>query len=267
MKERIDFDAQFNAYMEEWADKLLEQGKKAEEIEDMIPEAYEAWAKESEKYFDGMTGCELTDMLGAYLDECISVPDILLEKIKEQPACADDVYELFCQERTEDDKILLMNLMAEMGCLRPLRDYIAIVCRGEEGEMTEAATEALRYAGLDAVQAVQEVLEDETDPYIQERLLYVLVYAEPTVPGLAKPLCALMACTDHKAIVAGMMAFYGDDVCLPALKQAEQDPYISYIDYVEICDAIESLGGETDRKREFDGDDYYEMVQNGELDT
>ena len=32
MKQLIDFDTQFNEYMDSWADKLLKEGKKAEEI-------------------------------------------------------------------------------------------------------------------------------------------------------------------------------------------------------------------------------------------
>ena len=36
MKQLIDFDAQFNEYMDEWADKLLKQGKKAEAIAESL---------------------------------------------------------------------------------------------------------------------------------------------------------------------------------------------------------------------------------------
>ena len=76
----------------------------------------------------------------------------------------------------------------------------------------------------------------------------------------------LMKQSKNKALIAGFMAAYGDDRCLEALHQAENARDISYIDYVEICDAIEALGGETARDREFDGDEYYEMIHNGGLE-
>ena len=45
--------------------------------------------------------------------------------------------------------------------------------------------------------------------------------------------------------------------------EAAASKEINYIDYTEICNAIEMLGGEPDRKREFDGDAYYEMMKQG----
>ena len=51
MKQLIDFDAQFNQYMDDWADALLKKGKKPEEIEEMIPDAYQNWAKQAREYF------------------------------------------------------------------------------------------------------------------------------------------------------------------------------------------------------------------------
>ena len=38
MKQLIDFDRQFNEYMDNWAEELLKQGKKPEEIEELIPQ-------------------------------------------------------------------------------------------------------------------------------------------------------------------------------------------------------------------------------------
>ncbi len=262
MKALIDFDKQFNEYMDSWADKLLAQGKKAEEIEEMIPEAYEKWAADAEKYFDDVDSEELVQMLGAYMDEEIDVPDILIDKISQNKECEKSVYRMFMEERNEADTILLMNILADMNSELPLEEYIRIVLRNEQDEICEAATEALKYIKGIAPRIIS-AYEEENDTAVKEKLMYILVYSEPKPKDLSAKLNALMLESDNKAVVAGMMSFYGDEKCIPALKEAENDEYISYIDYVEICDAIEALGGETDRKREFDGDDYYEMMQNG----
>ena len=37
---------------------------------------------------------------------------------------------------------------------------------------------------------------------------------------------------------------------------------LNYLDYLEIRDAIEELGGEVKTEREFAGDEYYESMKN-----
>lgn len=263
MKKLIDFDAQFNEYMESWADKLLNEGKKAEDIEALIPEAYQKWAKKAKEYFDNVTPSELVKILGAYLDEDINVPDILIDKIIEQPQCEREVYELFIEDRSDNDRIMLMNILSDMGSLLPVRENINLLCVSENQELAEAAAEALKYSGVEAQKEILEVYNDEYDVDVKEKLIYVLVYSEPKVNGLADKLIELMNVSENRGIIAGMMSFYGDDRCLPILKIAENSEDINYIDYVEICDAIEALGGETKREREFDGDEYYEMMHSG----
>ncbi|MBE7093031.1 MAG: hypothetical protein E7365_07670 [Clostridiales bacterium] len=263
MKQLIDFDAQFNQYMDDWAETLLKKGKKPEEIEEMIPQAYQAWANKAKEYFSGMSVEELVKMLGAYLDEDINVPDILLDKIVETPECEKGVFDLFMEERSDSERVTLMNVLSDMGSKLFIQENINILCYSESEVLAEAAAEALKYAGEDAQKELLRVYGEEYDNETLEKIVYVLVYSEPKVEGLGEKLISLMNTTDNKAIIAGMMAFYGDDKCLPVLKTVENSKDINYIDYVEICDAIEALGGETSREREFDGDEYYEMMHNG----
>ncbi len=261
MKQLIDFDNQFNEYMDSWADELLKKGKKPEEIEELIPEAYQKWAEEASKYFDDVEPTELVKMLGAYLDEEIMVPDILIDKIISEPLCEKEVYELFLEERSDEDRILLMNVLADMNSKLPVSENINILLNSENEELAQAAAEALKYSG--AQDEILRVYNEEYDIDTREKLMYVLVYSEPKVTGLGLKLSELMNESPNRGIIAGMMAFYGDDSCLPILYLAEKSEDITYIDYVEICDAIESLGGETKRERDFDGDEYYEMMHSG----
>lgn len=265
MKELIDFDGQFNEYLEQWSEEMLKKGKKPEEIESEMPRIYEEWAKEAQKYFEELSAEELVKMLGAYMDEECGVPDILTEKIALTAACEQLVFDMLREERSENDKIVLMNILADMGSSLPAEEYIRIVRRNDDEQMSDAAAEALKYMH-GAEDRILQACDEEDDPAVKEKLMYALVYSEPKVKGLAQRLNALMEESPRKAVVAGLMSYYGDEKCLDALKKAENDRNIDYIDYVEICDAIEALGGETARDREFNGDGYYEMVQNGGLE-
>ena len=64
MKQLIDFDRQFNEYMDNWAEELLKQGKKPEEIEELIPQTYADWMKKASAYFAQVEDSELIAMLG-----------------------------------------------------------------------------------------------------------------------------------------------------------------------------------------------------------
>lgn len=265
MKELIDFDGKFNEYLEQYAEKMLKEGKKAEEIESAIPKIYEKWAQEASKYFDGMESSELVRMLGAYMDEECDVPDILLERISSDRGCEQDVYDMLKEDRCENDKIVLMNILADMGSSLPAQEYIRMICSMEDEDMSDSAAEALRYMP-EVSDDVLSAYDEADDVCVKEKLMYVLVYSSEKKEGLAQRLNELMEISSRKAVTAGLMSYYGDDKCLSALKKAEDDENIDYIDYVEICDAVEALGGETSRQREFNGDEYYEMVQNGGLE-
>ena len=66
---------------------------------------------------------------------------------------------------------------------------------------------------------------------------------------------------EKRALFASYLAKLGDDRAIPMLKEAAQSPDINYLDYVEVVNAIEELGGERPPEREFSGDPYYESLR------
>ena len=66
---------------------------------------------------------------------------------------------------------------------------------------------------------------------------------------------------DRRALFASYLAKFGDDRAIPMLTQAARDSDVNYLDYVEIVNAIETLGGERPPEREFAGDPYYESLR------
>lgn len=264
MKEIIDFDKKFVEYLEQWAQDLLDKGKKPEEIEEMIPETYSKFSKQAEEYFSDMNIDELAQMLGAYLDEEITPPDELVNLITAKSEGEDKLVEMLRQERSNQDKIMLMGMLSSSD--KPVEDYLKMILSYEDEELVEGATEALKYIPSQKLGPIKNAMVETDDMEIKERLVYILVYASPKTEGLADTLIYLLNNSPNKAVIAGLMASYGDEKCLPELKKAENFKDIDYIAYVEICDAIEELGGETTREREFDGDDYYEMMHSGGLE-
>ena len=64
---------------------------------------------------------------------------------------------------------------------------------------------------------------------------------------------------DRRALFAGYLGKLGDDRAMKDLMAAANDPELNYIDYLEIRNAIERLGG-TAPERTFEGDPTYEAL-------
>ena len=66
---------------------------------------------------------------------------------------------------------------------------------------------------------------------------------------------------ENRALYASYLAKYGDEGALPMLEHAAQEPDVNYLDFIELSNAIEQLGGERPPAREFSGDPYYESLK------
>ena len=67
---------------------------------------------------------------------------------------------------------------------------------------------------------------------------------------------------ERRGLYAGLLADMGDERAVEPLKEAAALSDLRYLDYLEIRDAIESLGGDPGQPREFNGDPDYETMRN-----
>ena len=65
---------------------------------------------------------------------------------------------------------------------------------------------------------------------------------------------------EHIAFFASLLGKLGDERAIPALTRAMQENGINYLDYIELRNAIEALGGDAPAERDFSGDPYYESL-------
>jgi len=98
---------------------------------------------------------------------------------------------------------------------------------------------------------------------IETSLLAVLERCakDATTAAEVEALAAVAQAKDRRALFASYLAKLGDDRALPALMKAALDDHINYLDYVEVVNAIEALGGERPPERDFSGDPYYESLK------
>ncbi|MBR4235446.1 MAG: hypothetical protein IKR85_05220 [Clostridia bacterium] len=274
MFELYDFDANFTAYSEKWIEMNKGKFKTFEQMEEAMPEVYLRWLNSPAAFLGGETpgaffqkydsAPELVKWVRLYDDGGISVPDQLLDRITDLGA--DSVKPLLYTAKNEayssSLRMLAVNLLKELDAGDAARDTCLelIDRRMKDDELADVAAELLQ---MNAASCKEEILErlDSVSPEARETYLDILA----NYPGDSRVFEALMQAfeTDpgNCALYASLLGKYGDERALPVLTDALDRPDINYLDYMELKNAIEMLGGECTHDREFAGDPYYETLK------
>ena len=262
MSRLIDYDAQFREYFDNWYELNRERYTKPEQIEEKLHSLYDEWAAKERAELDKMDIKQLMSFFMQYA-ECGEVPDLVCEAIVRKGREGEKgLYELYRAGMLSTPAVItIINLLAEMKSSLPYADYMALLSQSrEENEIAEAAAEALSEAPKEFFNDILSAFENARSVWARELLMNALVHIKADY-RLYDGLHQLLEASENTAFIAAMMAESGIERCLDDLKALEYSRDINYIDYVEICNAIEALGGETARDRQFEGDPYYEMMK------
>ncbi len=264
----IDIDSLFDSYISDYVYKNI--GKvNADEIENKIPELYEKFGQEKLKELDGkspeeyyrqFSGEELVACLKEHIQKGVSIPDYLCETITENVQNEQSLIKALDEESQEEFLLYVMNMLFEMDSKNCAKKFLELVIWDYSSPIKELATEFLKERA-DSVK--EEILmqfresNDETKEYLTEilsgcksddRVFDILIEQfvknEKNIP-----------------IYAGYLAKYGDDRALPFLLAEIEKEKISYADFEELRFAIEALGGEYNKERDFKSDKSYKKIK------
>ena len=113
------------------------------------------------------------------------------------------------------------------------------------------------------VQPILQVLNQANDAG-QEALLEVLSHFPGNEQTFRLAMKMFREKKERRAVFAGYLAKIGDDRALPELLDAAKEPGLSYLTFIEIRNAIESLGG-TCPERTYEDDPEYEALRDLDL--
>lgn len=273
----IDFDEKFAEYMQTWMVEHRADYGKIEEMEADVPMVSLRWLNEPADWLDGKTpgnffedytdGKELTDWMLAYMKTGISVPGPLLDRMAalgEAKPLIDVLSGELTKNRAERDNEVAMtciSLLMQMDSDEAAPLYIEyIIAQEGEDEVAEAAGEALCQLPQ-AREAMIAVLDRDMSEAARTAILDALVHMEPH-PDVYRWLTRMFLETnEQKALYASFLGKYGNEDAIDMLKAAAQEPELNYLEYLEIRNAIEALGGECDIVRDFNGDKYFETMK------
>lgn len=270
----INFDRAFERYMAEWIKENSEKYKDdMDVIEDMMPDVYLEFLKKPADFLDGVAPQNyfeqfdnadmLVNWLCDYIAQGVPVPDLLLERVTAlgNPAEKSLLALVARDDLPEETQMTAISLLREMESKAPMQRYIDYIASLEEpSDKGDLCAEALMSMGesvvepiLDALsgarQTGRDIFADVLSNYPGDERIYELMIER------------FVTRDERRALFASYLAKLGDERAIPMLKEAAQSPDINYLDYVEVVNAIEALGGERPPEREFSGDPYYESLR------
>ena len=270
----INFDRAFERYMAEWIKENSEKYKDdMDVIEDMMPDVYLEFLKKPADFLDGVAPQDyfeqfdnadmLVNWLCDYIAQGVPVPDLLLERVTAlgNPAEKSLLALVARDDLPEETQMTAISLLREMESKAPMQRYIDYIASLEEpSDKGDLCAEALMSMGESVVEPIlatlsgagqtgRDIFEDVLSNYPGDERIYELMIER------------FVTRDERRALFASYLAKLGDERAIPMLKEAAQSPDINYLDYVEVVNAIEALGGERPPEREFSGDPYYESLR------
>ena len=270
----INFDRAFEHYMAEWIKENSEKYKDdMDVIEDMMPDVYLEFLKKPADFLDGVAPQDyfeqfdnadmLVNWLCDYIAQGVPVPDLLLERVTAlgDPAEKSLLALIARDDLSEETQMTAISLLREMESKAPMQRYIDYIASLEEpNDKGDLCAEALMSMGESVVEPIlaalsgagqtgRDIFADVLSNYPGDECIYELMIER------------FVTRDERRALFASYLAKLGDERAIPMLKEAAQSPDINYLDYVEVVNAIEALGGERPPEREFSGDPYYESLR------
>ena len=270
----INFDRAIERYMAEWIKENSEKYKDdMDVIEDMMPDVYLEFLKKPADFLDGVAPQDyfeqfdnadmLVNWLCDYIAQGVPVPDLLLERVTAlgNPAEKSLLALVARDDLPEETQMTAISLLREMESKAPMQRYIDYIASLEEpSDKGDLCAEALMSMGESVVEPIlatlsgagqigRDIFADVLSNYPGDERIYELMIER------------FVTRDERRALFASYLAKLGDERAIPMLKEAAQSPDINYLDYVEVVNAIEALGGERPPEREFSGDPYYESLR------
>lgn len=266
----IDFDREYMRYA---ASKLKDMGDmKDAALEKALNDTMQAWLSEKadwlggktpDEYFSAMDGDGLTGLMADYCAAGMNVPEPLYRQLAARPDSAEALKTIVSDDRMgEQARATALRLLCDMNA-----DGVTDICVHlmEDGsDLVEMAAAWLMRAGYEAAEKLL-LAYDAADDAAREAILDVLCYY-PGVERTAQLLRSrLLSDHEHRAQHAAMAARLGDPGLIEPLQRLAALSEISYYDYKEIVNAIDSLGGDPGEERQFYGDPDYEFMRDPDV--
>lgn len=270
MIKTIDIDKLFDKYIEGFVYANI--GKiKPEEIEDKIPVLYEEFGNASIKELDGKTpntfykefsAKELLNCLKEHLEKGVLVSDFLCEAITSAENAGEELLNaLSCDysDNGEEFTAYLMNMISDTGTQVPVSRYLEFITGDYPENIGELATEFLCKTAENVKESVLNAYESSSGKG-RERIVEILSNIKNNERVFEILVCEFINRKENIPLYSSYLVKYGDLRAIEKLTEVIESDKIKYSDFEELRFAIEALGGEYNKTRDFSSDSTYKKI-------
>ena len=267
----IDFDARFFEFARKWV--AAHPGLTEDQIESSYNSMMEEWINAPADWLDGASpaayfdryadASELIELMQGYFDRKINLPEPLYARIVALGGeCAPLLRGIVADvDRSEDLRAEAMGMLRDIGDRGVDELLIAMVAGAQaQDELSDLAADVL--SGRDAATAARLL---DAYPDAPEHAQTLILDVCCNFPGDAR-ICdyllhRLRNQPEQRALNASLLAKLGDQRALEPLKEMLNLYDLRYLDYIELRDAVEALGGDAGEDRSFYGDPDFEALR------
>ena len=267
-----DFDEKFYDYVRTWA--ALHPGLTERQLEQSYNEMMLNWLNAPAKWLNGEKPGEyfqrysdpgdLMKLLEEYDKQDVGLPEPLYSRVVALgDVCAEPLIGIAENDgKPESLRATAVALLRDIGGDAPRRLFVDLVCESREpGEICDMAAEILSEGDASVI---GELLDryDKAPEYAQMLILEVCT----NFPGDERIFNHLMDKLRNRpkqrAMIASFIGKLGDARAVEPLKSFLLLTDLTYLDYIELRNAVEELGGDPGEERAFYGDPDFEAMRN-----
>lgn len=271
-----NLDKLFELYVQEAVRKNKEKYSSHEALEDDLGMLFNRFENVRIKTLDGKTpkeyaaelreDGEIFDYVSKCLENNIEVTDTICDEVVRAEGATEYLNGLL-YENNKDAKLLAALLLKEIDDEEVEDIFISVLTNDEMPD--EVKTVAFEYLsdGDDCVpEKILEIINS-----VPEKNQGILVEVLSNFKGRKDVfywLVTMLQRAEDVPTYAGLLGIYGDAAAIDILKSFASEVDINYVEFVEIRNAVEELGGEMTEEKDFSDDPYYKYInhigENGE---
>ena len=256
-----DFDGMFDEKLSEYISKNAQKYTESE-WEDIIPQMYKRFGdtpiksigKTPREFYAEMTDEQLVSCLKAHLKQDVPVSEFLCSAI-ESRNMTDRLMPLL--DGSEDEREYAMNLIGSSD--GAIKKYMQMLLTEDNEDIKNRCVDFIKEkADLVIDEAVANYKAGVEREYMLEIMSRSVVKNEEIFKILINE---FRTDPDNVPMHASYLAAYGDERALQYLLDKIDEDGITFVEFQELKFAIESLGGEYTKVRDFSDDEYYKLIK------
>ena len=267
-----DFDEKFYDYVRTWM--ALHPNMTEKQVEEHYNEIMLNWLNAPARWLDGekpgeyflrySEPKELMKLLEEYDKRDIGLPEPLYSRVVSvgEPCVEPLMRMVQYEDNPESLRATALAILRDIRSDKSLPLLIDLVCSGEnDDEISQMASDELYDGDGSVVGALMDRYDDATN-FGKARILDICVNFPGDERVYDRLVERLRNDPEKRALYASLLGKLGDARAVEVLKPFLTLTDLGYLDYIEIRNAVEELGGDPGEERTFYGDADYEAMRN-----